>query len=831
MHQDCCLIFTIWCSKMFLRAFLLLVSIQSCASVDTITPTSPLMEGDVLTSESGKFTLGFFSPGNSTRRKFVGIWFSKVTVQTIVWVANGDKPINGPRATLLIDRDGHLTITTRKTTIWSTDIAAPVSVKNINSTSCKLLDSGNLVLTTSNGNYMLWQSFDHITDTFLPGMKLGLDKRTGIEHYLTSWRSKDDPGLGNLSFRVDPNGSPQFFLYRDSSPIWRTGPWVGQKWSRVPDMTHSSMIINYRFVNDINEVSVSYKVLNDSIISIFMVDGHSGTIQRRTWHENTNRWIVLWSAPKEVCDQYDECGVFASCNPNCSNQFQCTCFPGYEPKSVRDWNVRNGSQGCVRQENRSMCNNGEGFLKLEHMKVPDTSNALVNKTLTLKECEEECLKNCSCTGYTSAGTGCITLYGVLKDIRVYPLGGQDVYFRADAVELEKYRKSKVPFSKKKIEAVLIVIMVMAFTLLVVFMVYWRHLKKKKEERSLWTINDEESDLSSDLPFFTRNEIAAATDNFSLANKLGEGGFGSVYKGKLENGQEIAVKKLALNSGQGIQEFKNEVRLIAKLQHRNLVKMLGCCVQGEEKMLIYEFMPNKSLDTLIFNEENRSLLDWKKRFEIIIGIARGVLYLHRDSRLRIIHRDLKASNILLDKNMVPKISDFGMARIFGNEQLQVNTTRVVGTFGYMAPEYALEGLLSIKSDVFSFGVLLLEIITGRKNLDFSPENPFVNLVGCVWDLWKEGRALEIVDKSLREYAMDEELLSCIQIGLLCVQECADDRPTMTTVMLMLSSKVELPSPNQPAFIHKGSLHHVDPSLSSVEACSVNGLSITTIINGR
>lgn len=175
---------------------------------------------------------------------------------------------------------------------------------------------------------MLWQSFDHITDTFLPGMKLGLDKRTGLVHYLTSWRSNDDPGVGNLSFRVDPNGSPQFFLYRDSSPIWRSGPWVGQKWSGVPDMTHSSMF-NYRFVNDINEVSVSYKVLNDSIISIIMVDGHSGTIQRRTWHEDTNRWIVFWSAPKEVCDQYEECGVFASCNPNCGSQFQCTCFPGY----------------------------------------------------------------------------------------------------------------------------------------------------------------------------------------------------------------------------------------------------------------------------------------------------------------------------------------------------------------------------------------------------------------------------------------------------------------------------------------------------------------------
>ncbi|XP_057537118.1 G-type lectin S-receptor-like serine/threonine-protein kinase At1g11410 isoform X1 [Amaranthus tricolor] len=824
---------------MILIAFLMLLLLPLCASVDTITPTSPLRDGDVLTSKAGKFTLGFFSPGNSTRKRYVGTWFTKVSVQSVVWVANRDTPINGSLGTLSINGDGHLRITSRKTVLWSTDISVPGSV-NINSTSCKLLDTGNLVLTTDNGKVLLWQSFDHITDTFLPEMKLGLDKRTGLNRHLTSWRSNDDPSPGNFSFRVDPNGSPQFFLYQGSSPVWRTGPWIGQKWSGVPEMTRA-YIFNYSFVSDTNEISVSYRVLNDSIISIFVVDGNSGTVQRRTWQENTKRWIEFWSAPKELCDQYGECGAFASCNPNSANQFQCTCFPGYEPKSPRDWYLRDGSQGCVRQENRSMCKNGEGFLKLESMKLPDTSNALVNKSSTLKECEEECLKNCSCIGYTSAddtgaGSGCISLYGALIDTRVYPDGGQDVYFRADAVELAKYKRSKGPFSNKKMEAVLIVLVLLASTLFIFFLVYWIHQKKKRaweeaEERSLWTKDVEESDSGSDLPFFTRSELAAATDNFSLANKLGEGGFGSVYKGRMENGQEIAVKKLAPNSGQGIQEFKNEVRLIAKLQHRNLVKMLGCCIKGEEKMLIYEFMPNKSLDTFIFNEEIKSSLDWTKRFDIIIGIARGMLYLHQDSRLRIIHRDLKASNILLDKNMVPKISDFGMARIFGNEQVQVNTTRVVGTYGYMAPEYALQGVMSIKSDVFSFGVLLLEIITGRKNSGFYPDNPSINLVGHVWELWKEGRSLEIVDTSVKDSDADEELLSCIQIGLLCVQERADDRPTMSTVVFMLSNNVELPSPSQPAFIHKGSLHDADPSSSSAGAYSVNELSYTSVIDGR
>ncbi|XP_019054570.1 PREDICTED: cysteine-rich receptor-like protein kinase 10 [Nelumbo nucifera] len=342
--------------------------------------------------------------------------------------------------------------------------------------------------------------------------------------------------------------------------------------------------------------------------------------------------------------------------------------------------------------------------------------------------------------------------------------------------------------------------------------------------------------------FNFSTVAAATNNFSDANKIGEGGFGSVYKGKFPNGQEIAVKRLSKNSGQGAVEFKNEAMLVAKLQHRNLVRLLGFCLEGEEKILIYEYVVNKSLDHFLFDPDEHSRLDWPIRYKIIEGTARGLLYLHEDSRLKIIHRDLKVSNVLLDGDLNPKISDFGMARIFQVDQSEANTNRIVGTYGYMSPEYAMHGQFSVKSDVFSFGVLLLEIVTGKKNSSFFQSDYAEDLLSYVWKHWNEGTALELVDPILGEAYSRDEVMKCIHIGLLCTQDDVADRPTMATVVLMLNSNsVTLAVPSRPAVYasskmfsgvitggeSEGKATESDQSATKSMPWSVNEVSITEL----
>ncbi|XXG69619.1 hypothetical protein AAC387_Pa06g2434 [Persea americana] len=809
-----------------------LIFFPVCNSADTLTPLQSVRDGETLVSAGKKFALGFFSPGNSKNR-YVGIWYNKIPDQAVVWTANRENPVGNSSGILTI-KGGNLVLLdgghNNNITLWSTNVSSSTME---NYSSVMLTDSGNLVLTDGHQR-ILWESFDHPTNTLLPGMKLGLNRRTGLNRILTSWKSADDPAAGEFSLGLDPVGVPQYFLRKGSDPIWRSGPWNGQRLSGVPLMNRDT-VFSHTYVTNDDETYLMYHGNNTSINSRLVLDD-PGLLRRLMWNEKDRRWNQAGLGINDRCDRYANCGAYGSCDSN--RAVECECLRGFEPKTNSDWNLRDWSGGCVRKRLLDCDGKGDGFLRLANVKVPDTSRSWVEPGLSLDGCKEECLKNCSCTAYASAdirdgGHGCLMWDGDLVDLRVYSDGGQDVYTRVSASELDENtsKYSRGLQGKKDLLVELLTIIPGSLLFVLCGYYWWRKVKGcEMNEPHDTVLNDndiEENGKGSELPLFSFSVIAAATNNFSESNFLGKGGFGPVYKGQLLNGQEIAVKRLSKTSAQGIKEFKNEVTLIAKLQHRNLVRLLGYGISGEEKILIYEYMRNKSLDSFIFDKKRCGKLDWRKRFSIIVGIARGILYLHEDSRFRIIHRDLKVSNILLDDDLDPKISDFGLARIFGQHQALANTNRVVGTYGYMSPEYAMDGCFSVKSDAFSFGVILLEIISGKRN-NYYCNCCSMNLIGHVWEKWKEGRALEVVDSSMiNSSSFESEVLRCIQIGLLCVQEKAKDRPNMSSVVLMLGNETMMLSPMQPAFCSgkEKCLDHSHVSTDGIVCCSTNEITMT------
>ncbi|KAF3455500.1 hypothetical protein FNV43_RR00130 [Rhamnella rubrinervis] len=427
--------------------------LRLCSSLDTISITQPIRDGDgggdVLVSNGETFAIGFFSPGKSNYR-YVGIWYHKITEKTVVWVANRDNPINGTSGFLSIDTQGNLVLfdnNDQTVPVWSTNSS---SLPTNEYSEAQLLDSGNLVLFQNESKRLLWQSFDYPTDTMLPNMKLGIDRRTGLSRFLASWKSADDPRIGNYTVRIDPAGSPQLILYEGQVPWFRVGHWNGIRLSGVL-VFKMDPLYYYTFVNNDTEISFMWTMYNMSILSRIVVVG-SRFVQRTIRYDQERGWREFMTSPEEPCDQYGHCGAFGLCDPNNTTEFECTCLPGFEPKSHNEWNFRDGTHGCVRKPGSLICSKGEGFVKLENVKVPDTSKVVVINGLSLEACEKECLRSCNCTAYASAnisegGSGCIAWHGDLVDTRIFTAGGQDFYLRVDERVLGKCNTSIYVFDE------------------------------------------------------------------------------------------------------------------------------------------------------------------------------------------------------------------------------------------------------------------------------------------------------------------------------------------------------------------------------------------------
>ncbi|XP_075505441.1 G-type lectin S-receptor-like serine/threonine-protein kinase At1g11300 [Primulina tabacum] len=792
------------------RVFALLCScflLGFTAAEDTLRFNESLRDWETLLSSGGKFKLGFFSPSNSDYR-YVGIMYN-IPVMTVIWVANRENPLNNPNGSVQISGDGNLVILDEeKEIVWSSNASSPVA-----NSSAQLLDTGNLVLQDSLNLGVKWQSFEHASDSWLPKMKFSTDSSMNEKIVLTSWRSPSDPALGRFTSTVEPLETPQLFVWNGPYPLWRSGPWNG----RIFNGIHRA---DAYYQNEIDVVNhnpesayLTFSYTNVSILLYFALNA-SGVLQQKAWANGYRDWAVIWSSIDTQCDLYGKCGPFGICDVRRTPM--CSCLRGFEPKSHEEWNAANWTSGCTRktplqcEKNSSIGDMGkeDGFLMLKTLKLPGNFKSF---SASEEDCRNQCSNDCSCIAYAFvSGIGCLRWTGSLIDMQNLPSGDTDLYIRLANSELGH---------KKDMKPIIAAIAVMGFITVLVCTYFlckrlFKYTGSKRNHGLLISSNVEANEGYSDgsmlrcdvlgirmenLTLFKFKVLSTATDHFHSINKLGQGGFGPVYKGKLPSGQEVAIKRLVRSSNRGLEEFVTEVEVISKLQHRNLVRILGCCVECEEKMLVYEYMPNGSLDGYIFDLHKQALLDWERRVIIIEGICRGIIYLHRDSRLRIIHRDLKAGNILLDEELNPKISDFGTARTFGGKDLQANTTRVVGTYGYMAPEYVSQGRFSEKTDVYSFGVLLLEIVSGKENSSFHLEDQELNLVALAWKQWREGDISCLIDPAVFNPALQMQIMRYVQVGMLCVQEKAKDRPSISTVLSMLSNEIAvLPRPKQPAF---------------------------------
>ncbi|XP_076887713.1 G-type lectin S-receptor-like serine/threonine-protein kinase At4g03230 [Bidens hawaiensis] len=782
--------------------------------------------------------MGFFSRGNTSEvRQYVGIWYTK-DPNTIVWVANRDKPVLDSTGVMTVEADGNFKVLNKNATVYFSTAAVGAPL-----TALKLLDTGNAILINVSSGRILWQSFETPTDMFIPGMIMGTNTT------LTSWKSINDPGSGSFKFQLEPGTHRYSIMNGSMAYLWKSGKFTDSFDENQMSSNAMNLLSNattQRVTGNMSNGNLSYYAISVVDLSSRLVMDHLGKLQYLCWSEATRQWDLEWEEPKDACSFYRVCGLFGMCTGN--NDSLCTCLPGFEPISPDDY-----KHGCKRTT--EICDKGtkDTFIKRPMISMDDTTVPIHN-TDDESECIKECLGNCNCLAYSYSPRkeggmwdssrenkhGC--WFWDTEPINLKGKGTHNISFR-----VSESKKGTISLSPKQVLAISVVVSALVLSLFcgISYICYKRLVNRRNNNQDnvefqshnarthihelLHLDHSKEDDREGpDVPYFELESIIAATNDFSEENRLGQGGFGPVYKGKLTGGQEIAVKRLSSLSGQGLQEFKNEVSLISRLQHRNLVRLLGYCIRGEEKMLLYEYMPNRSLDLFIFDRTLCASLDWKMRFNIIMGIARGLNYLHHDSRLRIIHRDLKTSNVLLDEDMNPKISDFGLAKIVEGKDIEDITSRVVGTFGYMSPEYALGGLFSIKSDAFSFGVVLLEIVSGKKNTGFYESQ--TSLLGHAWSLWIEDRPFDLLDQKLMKSYNSSEVLKCISVGLLCVQGDPDDRPTMTNVVMMLGGDMAtLPNPKEPAFVSRRD--HVSSSSSSSskqDSQTKNMLTITELV---
>ncbi|GLJ32956.1 hypothetical protein SUGI_0663640 [Cryptomeria japonica] len=743
---------------------------------DTLSLDTSLTENQTIISKNGTFELGFFNP-NGTSNWYVGIWYANITQKTVVWVANRESPARKRSGVLKLSKEGDLGLfDATGASLWLVNVTKKAS-------QAVILDSGNFVMLSDDyKTEIVWQSFDYPVDTLFPGMRIGGQQK------LACWKSSLDPAPGLFSFHVDPSGAKQFVLtWNNSVQYWTSGTWDGHVFSQIPEMTNKALYnISVEDTNTGLYITYTWMILKHELSRFVLVK--SGVIQQYSLLDDS-RWNLFWFQPRDQCAVYGQCGAYGSCKPN--NIEFCSCVEGFTPLNNYTWASQEWwFSGCVRQSPLNCyAKNGstDGFVE-PSVTLPDVDSASSYPATSKKDCQKACLLNCSCTAFSfnpPSGPCQIWSVDLLNMHKSESKNSSNVFIRVDASALSKTDRSS---SSKRITSSIVLGIVGAatVTLSIFSILMWRWHRQRHWLRSMERCAD-----SSDpfLRMFSYMELKIATRNFRY--KLGSGGFGTVFKGYLIDDTLVAVKRLE-GSRQDEKQFRAEISSLGNIQHANLVRLRGFCVQGLRRLLIYDYLPNGSLNSLLFTnniKRKQKVLDWTTRFQIALGTARGLLYLHEECRNCIIHCDVKPENILLDNNFSPKLGDFGLAKLVGRDFSRVLTT-TRGTRGYLAPEW-ISGLpIPPKVDVYSFGMTLLEIISGRRTLDLTVQdsNQYY-FPGWVATQIYNGNMINIVEEGIAEERDLEEVRRASIVGLLCIEKDEEVRPSMRQVVLMLEGKMQ------------------------------------------
>ncbi|CAJ1973715.1 unnamed protein product [Sphenostylis stenocarpa] len=730
-------------------------------------------DGKFLVSNEGQFSFGFVTTVNDTTMFLLSI--VHVATTTVVWTANRAVPVANSDD-FVFDDKGNAFLQKGGTVVWSTN----TSGKGVSS--MELRDNGNLVLLGSDNSTVIWQSFSHPTDTLLPtqefkeGMKLVSDPSTNYLTHILEIKS----GIVVLSAGFQ---TPQ--------PYWTM-------------QTDSRITIN-KGGNEVASANISensWRFYDKSKSLLWQFIFSSGPDSNATWIAvlRSDGFITFSTLsggvsnaasemiPKDPCGTPEPCDAYSIC----TDDKRCSC-PSVIPSCKPGFD-----SPCGDHSEKSIelvkADDGLDYFALQFLQP-------FSKT-DLAGCQTSCRGNCSCLAmffHRSSGN-CFLLDSVGSFEKPNSDPGYVSYIKVSTDGGSGSGSGGGGSGNKHTLFVVIIVIVTLVVVCVLVFLGVRYQRRKQRLPESPTDGSEEANFLENLtgmPIrYSYKDLETATNNFSV--KLGQGGFGSVYKGVLPDGNQIAVKKLE-SIGQGKKEFRAEVSIIGSIHHLHLVRLKGFCADGTHRLLAYEYMLNGSLDKWIF-KKNRSefLLDWDTRFNIALGTAKGLAYLHEDCDSKIVHCDIKPENVLLDEHFMAKVSDFGLAKLMNREQSHVFTT-LRGTRGYLAPEWITNYAISEKSDVYSYGMVLLEIIGGRKNYDPSESSEKSHFPTFAFKMMEEGKLRDIFDSELRIDENDDRFLCAIKVALWCIQEDMSMRPSMSRVVQMLEGICIVPNPPTSSFL--------------------------------